>query len=347
VILAVRFFIASMLIILLSACAKPTMLPTDWQDPSLTKVWPEASTAPRIKLLRVAGSLSGLRSEERADRFFKWLFGSSADVLPLVSPYGICADGAGRVWLADPGGGAVHVYDLAGKDIDYIVQAGEHRLVSPIGVAIDLVRERLYVSDGVLKQIFMFDLDGKFIGSLDFAPGFGRPAGLAISSIGELYVVDVLSGKVEMFSPEGEHLRTVGSAADQNGMFNRPTNVAVDSIGNIYVSDSLNFRVVVQSAAEELIKVIGEIGDAPGSLARPRGVALDSKGHIYIVDAAFDNVQIFDLAGQLLLYFGQPGNKGGDFCLPAGIFTDQNDRIYVAESCNGRFQVFEYLDVEN
>ena len=85
-----------MLLMLLSACAKPTMQPTDWQDPSLTKVWPESPAAPRIKLLRVAGSLSGLRSEERSDRFFKWLFGSAGGTLPLVSPYGISADGDGR-----------------------------------------------------------------------------------------------------------------------------------------------------------------------------------------------------------------------------------------------------------
>jgi DNA-binding beta-propeller fold protein YncE len=322
------------------------MQQSDWGDLSFSQVWPEPPAKPRIKLLRVAGSLSDLRGEDRSDRFFKWLLGSSGTRLPIVSPYGICADGAGRVWVADPGGGAVHVYDLAGKDINYIVQAGELSLVAPIGVAVDLARNRLYISDGVLNQVFLFDLDGEFERRLDFVSGFGRPAGLAVSSTGELFVADVLAGKVQLFSPQGKYLRTIGSAAAEDGLFNRPANVAVDSNGNLYVSDSLNFRIVVQSATDELIEVIGQIGDSPGSLARPRGIALDSKGHIYIVDAAFDTVQVFDLAGRLLLYFGQPGNNGGEFCLPSGIFIDQNDRIYVAESCNGRFQMFEYLDVE-
>jgi DNA-binding beta-propeller fold protein YncE len=342
----IRFFITVLLLFFLSACAKPMMQPTDWHDPLLTKVWPKAPATPRIKLLRVVGSLSDLRSEDRSGRFFKWLFGSSDNILPLVSPYGICADGDGRIWLADPGGGAVHVYDLAGKTIDYIVQAGDRRLISPIGVAVDIGRQRLYVSDGAQKEVFVFDLEGTFVETLDYSYGFGRPAGMAVSLTGDLYVADVLKGKIIQFSPEGVHLYTIGSAAAKDRLFNRPTAVAVDADGNVYVSDSLNFRIVVQSAAGELIQVIGEIGDAPGSLSRPRGVALDSKGHIYIVDAAFDNIQIFDLTGQLLLDFGKPGKSGGEFCLPAGIFIDKNNRIYVAESCNGRFQIFEYLDNE-
>ena len=342
---ALKFSLAIFLLFLLGACAKPAMQPADWQDPALSQVWPTAPALPRIKLLRVAGSLSDLQGENKSGRFFAWLLGSGGDNLPLVAPYGICADGTGKVWVADPGGGAVHVYDLARKKIDYIVQAGNSRLVSPIGLAVDLAQNRLYVSDGVLYQIFIFDLDGEFVERVDYKPGFGRPAGLAVSTTGDLYVVDVLSGKVEQFSSAGKHLRSIESAASENGLFNRPTNVAVDPDGNLYVSDSLNFRVVVQSATGELIKVIGSVGDSPGSLARPRGLALDSDGHIYIVDAAFDTVQIFDLAGQLLLYFGKPGKSGGEFCLPAGIFIDQSDRIYVAESCNGRFQIFEYLDV--
>jgi len=340
-----KLFIAVVCFVVLAACAKPIMQTTDWQDPSLDQVWPEAPAAPRIKLLRVVGTLSDLKGENKSERFFDWLLGSKNDTLPLIAPYGICADGAGKVWVADTGGGAIHVYDLARKEIDYIVQAGKTGLVSPIGLAVDLARNRLYVSDGVLNQVFIFDLNGKFVGNIDYPPGFGRPAGLAVSLTGDLYVADVLSGKIEQFTSTGKHLLSIESAAARNGLFNRPTNIAVDFDGNLYVSDSLNFRIVVQSAAGDLIKVIGEIGDGPGSLARPRGVALDSDGHIYVVDAAFDNVQIFDLAGQLLLYFGQPGKKGGGFCLPAGIFIDQNDRIYVAESCNGRFQILEYLDV--
>ncbi len=329
-------------VLLLTACATPVLEPGDWQDASLVRVWPESPQTPRIKLLRMIGSETDLRDGDEG-RFFAWLFGEAAGQLPLVSPYGIAADGKGRVWVADPAGSVVHMFDLADKNVDYISQVGKDRLVSPVGLAYNPRLNLFYVSDSVLKRVFILDTEGSPVGEIILPDGFGRPAGLAVGPADNVFIADVAAGKVEQFSSAGEHLRSVSSAVGDGVLFNHPTNVAVDAAGRLYVTDSMNFRIEVQSPQGELLKVIGALGDKPGGLARPRGVAVDSEGHIYIVDAAFDNVQIFDIAGRLLLYFGQPGKTGGEFCLPAGIFIDQADRIYLSESCNGRFQIFQYL----
>ena len=329
-------------ILLLTACSAPVLGPSDWQDESLSRVWPKPPQTSRIKLLRMIGSESDLRDDGDA-RFFAWLFGEATGQLPLVSPYGIAADGKGRVWVADPAGSVVHIFDLAGKKVDYVSQVGKDRLVSPVGLAYNPRLNLFYVSDSVLKRVFVLDPEGAPVDEMILPDGFGRPAGLTVGPADNIFVADVATGKVEQFSSDGEHVRTVSSAVADGALFNHPTNVVVDAAGQLYVTDSMNFRVEVQSPQGELVKVLGSLGDKPGGLARPRGVAVDSAGHIYIVDAAFDNVQIFDMAGRLLLYFGKPGNKGGEFCLPAGIFIDQADRIYLSESCNGRFQIFQYL----
>ena len=327
----------------LTACTAPVLKPGDWQDKTLNKGWPEPPQTSRIKLLRIISSESDLREEDEG-QFFNWLFGEAAGHLPLVSPYGIAADGKGRVWVADPGTSVIQIFDHVRKKVIYVTQVGKDRLVSPVGLSYNPRLDLFYVSDSVLNRVFVLDPMGDKVGEFILPSGFGRPAGLAVGPNNDVFVADVSTGKVEHFSSSGEHIRSVLSAADGGALFNHPTNVAVDSFGRLYVSDSLNFRVEVQSPQGELIKLIGSIGDKPGGLSRPRGVAVDSQGHIYVVDAAFDNVQIFDMAGNLLLYFGQPGDGEGEFCLPAGIFIDQADRIYLSESCNGRFQIFQYVN---
>ena len=328
---------------LLSACSSSVLKSEDWQDVAFDQVWPEPPQPARIKLLRMIGNRSDMR-EDGEGQFFKWLLGEAESQLPLVSPYGIAADGKGRVWVADPAGSVIHIFDLAREDVDYVAQVGKQKLVSPVGLAYNPRLGIFYVSDSALNRVFALNPNGTLISEMKLPVGFSRPAGLSVGPWDDIFVTDVPNGTVEQFSPSGEHLRTITSAVGAGARFNHPTNVAVDTIGRLYVTDSMNFRVEVQSPLGELVSVIGSLGDKPGGFARPRGVAVDSEGHIYVVDAAFDNIQIFDMAGRLLLYFGQPGKGGGEFCLPAGIFIDQVDRIYLTESCNGRFQIFQYID---
>lgn len=337
----IRYYLFFVLLGFAAGCAGTGGTLDDWRDPDLTAVWPEPPQPPRIELLRVVGGDADLERKER-NRFMIWLLGEAADEAPLISPYGITADGSGRVWVADPGGARVKIFDLARRDISYLGQAGNMPFVSPVDVAFDLSRQKLYVSDSGLGRVFVFDGEGRYEREIAPEEGFERPAGMAIDPDGNLYVVDVLKGVVEVFGPQAHHLRSVGSAASPDGLFRHPSNVAVDAQKRLYVVDSLRFRLEVQSADGRLISVIGQVGDAPGNFARPRGVAVDSYGHIYVSDAAFDNIQVFDLTGRPLLYFGLPGSDPGEFCLPAGLHVDEMDRIYVAESCNQRFQVFRY-----
>ncbi len=338
--------IAISLFVFFTGCAPRQMQPGNWRDDSYSRFWPEAPEQKRIELLRAVGNVGDLKGESVNRSFFEWLVGKSPDERPLVSPYGIAADGDGRVWIADSGGGTVHFYDLATSSVQYLDGGEAVSFVSPVDVEYNLNLKQLYVSDSSLAKVFVFSFAGDYIGEISPPGGFRRPAGLSISDSGELFVVDVLKGAVEVFDRTGHYVKSVGSAAAEDGLFKNPSNVHVDSLGNVYIVDSLRFRIEVQDSGGNLLNVIGQVGNKPGNFARPRGVSVDSFGHIYVTDAAFDNVQIFDLAGNLLLYFGKPGNRPGDFCLPAGLHIDGNDRIYVSDTCNYRFQIFQYLDIE-
>lgn len=325
-----------------AGCASGGPARIDWADPAVDLVWPAPPEQARIRLLRTIAPADFVEKQGQGQKLWRLFTGEKPEVLPLSGAYGVAADGAGKVWVADSGSRVVHVFDLARHRVEYISGAGEESLVSPVGVAYDAGAGTLYVSDSQLKQVFAFDEQGRLRGTRAPAKGYGRPAGLATDGNGNLYVVDVTEGGVEVFSREGVHLRSIVSVLPPGG-FNLPANVFVDRSGRVYVTDSMNFRLEVFDPDGKSLGTIGQIGDVPGTFARPRGVAVDSEGHVYVADAAFDNIQIFDSAGRLLLYFGMAGKKPGEFNLPAGLFFDGDDRLYVADAYNQRVQVFQYL----
>ncbi len=314
-----------------------------WQDPEVNQVWPPPPAEERVRLLRTLSGADDFRRTDRASRVYRWLTGDQGIGLSLVSPYGVTADGEGRVWVSDGGLAQVLLFDLNRQRVEQISEAGKQSLVLPLGVAYDVARDRLFVSDGELRAVFQFTGEGKFLSYFAPQEGFGRPAGLAVDQQGNLYAVDVAKGRVEVFSPEGQHQKSLGLEEAAGGPLNRPTNVAVDKVGRVFVSDGMNFRVVVFDPDGKLAAVIGRLGDAPGSFSRLRGVAVDSDGHLYASDAAFDNIQVFDLAGRLLLFFGGPGATPGRFSLPAGLHFDSSDRLYAVDALNRRVQIFQYL----
>lgn len=330
-------------LIFTSGCTLVAAPVVQWGDPATNLQWPPPPDKLRIRYLRDFKGAADFEKNSSSQKFFTWLTGDREKKLPFVSPYGIAADGLGRIWVADMGINGVHEIDLARGKVNYIFNAGTTPLATPAGVAVDLERNRLYVSDTTLAKVFLFDLEGRFIKEWDAPDHFGRPAGLTVDRKGQLYVIDAQKNRLSLFSPDGELLRTITSAALPNLTFNIPSNVAVNAQGQIFVVDSMNFRVETFSAEGESLGTFGSIGDGPGYFARPRGIAIDNEGHIYVADATFDNIQVFDSSGKLLIYFGQSGQKAGEFSLPAGITFDPQNRLYVVDSYNQRLQIFEYL----
>ena len=327
----------------ISGCTLIATPEPQWVDAATSLQWPQPPDKPRIRYLRDFKGAADFEKESSSKKILTWLTGDNEIKLPFISPYGIAADGSGRIWVADLGIRGVHQIDLAKENVSYILSAGTVPLVTPVGVAVDLARQRLYVSDTTLAKIFLFDLDGRFIKEWDAPDNFGRPAGLAVDKSGQLYVADAQKNRLNIFSKDGELLRTITSGALPELAFNTPSNVAVNAQGQIFVVDSMNFRIESFSAAGESLGTFGSAGDGPGYFARPRGMAIDGDGHIYVADAAFDNIQVFDSQGSLLIYFGQPGKTAGEFSLPAGMTFDQKNRLYVVDSFNQRLQIFEYL----
>lgn len=308
-------------------------------------VWPPPPEPARITLLRSFSGPGELGLEKGGVlRFFRrLLFGE--EPRHFVRPYGVAVDGEGkRVYVADPGLGAVHAFDLGAGKYALLRGARKQKLRTPIGVAVD-GSGRLFVADAENALIFVFSPKHRLLYTFGRDQGLQRPTGIAAAS-DRIYVTDTAGHRVLAYRVRGggaEPLFHFGGRGDGPGQFNYPVDLAVSKDGQVYVNDSLNFRVQVFDAQGKALRSLGRPGDSSGSFQRSKGVALDSDGNLYVVDALFDTVQIFGPDSRFLLNFGRPGAEQGEFWLPSGLAIDRADRLYVVDSYNRRVQTFQYL----
>jgi DNA-binding beta-propeller fold protein YncE len=257
----------------------------------------------------------------------------------------VCTEDGNRVWVADPGGRCVHLFDLASRSHKKISRIDGKPLLSPVGLCLG-PEDSVYVCDSEDVAIHRLSASsGALLETLRIPEELRRPvAAIYDHGAGELFVVDSVSHRIVVLDAGGRLVRIIGRRGAGAGEFNFPCAIADDG-RLIWVVDAGNQRVQSLTRTGEPVATIGRVGDAPGELALPKGIALDEDGHIYVVDGRFENVQIFDANGRLLLSFGEEGTGPGEFWLPSGIFIDRQRRIWICDSYNGRLQVFEYVRI--
>jgi len=104
------------------------------------------------------------------------------------------------------------------------------------------------VSDTYNHRIQKFDSNGNYItqwGTYGNGDGeFKYPVGVAVDSLGNVYVSDFGNHRIQKFNSSGRFLTQWGTLGDGDGQFNSPNGVAIDSLGNVYVADE-NYRIQV------------------------------------------------------------------------------------------------------
>lgn len=265
----------------------------------------------------------------------------------LLGPYGIAVDSKGLVYVADQKVGAIFVFNTETRDVQLIRNGYEAHFGLINGLAID-DDDRLFVSDGKLHRVLIFDAKHEVAGQIN--EGLADPVGLAIDTQNRfLYVVDTQQDQVIVFDADTlKLLRRIGTGGKNHwlttpGDFGAPSNVAVDKEGNVYVTDTMNNRVEIFDPDGNFISLFGQHGDGPGYLARPKGIAIDGDGHIWIADSFQDRVQVFNREGQLLTYLGGHGHYPGQFEALIGIAIDKKNRVFTTEQYPGRLQMFRYV----
>lgn len=213
----------------------------------------------------------------------------------LLSPTGVAADGAGRIFVADSALKKVFILDEKGK----FLAAFEGDFQRPACVAIDAKTRKVYISDTLEHTIFIYSSEGKRLGRIGrwgSQPGeFNFPTHLFVDAGGLIYVTDAMNFRVQIFSPEGKVIGSVGSLGDSPGSLDKPKGVAVDGEGHIYVVDAIRDTVKIFDREGRLLLFFGDKGNNYGDFWLPSGIFIDSKNIIYVADTYNMRVQAFQL----------------------------------------------------
>ncbi len=184
------------------------------------------------------------------------------------------------------------------------------------------------------------------------------PQGIAVDSLGNVYIADARSHEVEKVTPTGTLSIFAGTGVAgtptpgpaTSSKLNYPQGIAVDSLGNVYISDINNYEVykVTSSGTLSIFAGTGVSGTpTPGpatssQLGGPTGLAVDSLGNVYIGDAGNMEIDKVTPGGTLSIIAGTGGfgaptpgpATSSELASPTGLAVDNSGNLYVADSGN-------------
>ena len=163
-------------------------------------------------------------------------------------------------------------------------------------------------------------------------PPFNRPTGVALSSVGNIYVTDGYgNARVHRFSNDGKLISSWGEPGTAIGQFRLPHNIWIDKHDRVWVPDRENSRIQIFDATGNFLSQWTDV-------VRPTDVFIDSDnivyvseiGHIWGVGPRFS---LFTIQGRLLTRCECiPEDHQTDlFVSPHAITVDSSGDIYVGE----------------
>jgi DNA-binding beta-propeller fold protein YncE len=217
---------------------------------------------------------------------------------PSLFPQCIALDAADNIYISDSQTGKVFVYEPSGKLRQVIgsLKGGEGFFKRPTGLAVDSAALRIYVTDTSRDQVFVMDMQGnvqQVIGKRGTAEGeFNFPTELLLRDQ-ELYVVDAMNFRVQVFDLSGAFVRSVGRINDGPGGLFRPKGISIDSEGHLYIVDGQWGVVQVFNVEGQLLYYFGTTGSELGQFQLPAGIFIDRQDRLYVVDSINHRVQVF------------------------------------------------------
>ncbi len=242
-------------------------------------------------------------------------------------PYGITADSATNLYVADNIDGTVRKLTPQGTNWEVTTIAGldaNSPFLTPEGIAVD--------SAG---NLFVSDHDNYWI--------------VEVSPSGLNYVATVIAGQIQ-FNAASQQIGGSADGTGTNALFYNPTGIVADSAGNLYVADTGNNQIrkittaVVVTTLAGLAASAGNVDNVGGAARffQPTAVTVDGDGTLYVTDSGNETIRKITSEAEVTTLAGSITNAGStngagnnaEFNNPYGIAVDGAGNLYVADQNN-------------
>jgi hypothetical protein len=258
--------------------------------------------------------------------------GGPATLAILNNPNGVAIDSAGDVFFADTNNDVVREVNQATGVITTVAGTGTAGYSGDHGAAT--------------------------------AAELDEPIGLALDSVGDLFIADSLNERIREVNASTGVITTVAGTGTANytgdggqataATLWGPQGIAIDSAGNLYIADDINDVVREVNHASQVITTLagngnfGYTGDGGAATAAelgfPEGVAVDTAGNVYIVDNQYNVVREVNHANGLITTIAGNGGTGytgdggaataAELNSPEGVAVDSVGDVFVADENN-------------
>lgn len=298
-----------------------------------------------VLVLGVAVGEVGGQSPPTLNLRLLFAFGSEGDQEgQFRSPSGIAIDLEGNLYIADTGNNRVQKFDRYGRFLKQVggFGWGREQFDRPVDVCASTGLD-VFVADYNNERIERYDAHLNYISSFysdDASPEalrFGFPLSVAISTHGELFIVDGENRRLLKVNSFGTPELSFGDFRWAQGRLERPAQVTVSGKDLVYAADAGAGRVLVYDYYGNFVHEVGA-----GLLREPLGVCVDARGRLWVADSGNDRIVAFSAEGSPLGQWGARGEKLGAFRRPTDVAV-RAGWVYVLDGGNCRVQVFELL----
>ncbi len=241
---------------------------------------------------------------------------------------------------------ALMKFDSSGR---LLQSFGEGLFVFPHGLHVD--RDGyVYVADGNGQdgrghQVFKFSPTGELLLTLGQAGTtgegpytFNRPADVAVSADGDIFVADGHSPletnmRIVRFSSDGQYIMEWGGKGSAPGQLDDPHSIAFDSQGRLFVADRGNQRI-------QIFDQEGGYIDAWTQFGSPSGIYISPDDVLYVADLGA-GIRIGSAKdGTVTDFIQAPGFGSGPVRVAESVTVDSRGNIYAGENAGMKLMRF-------
>jgi RHS repeat-associated protein len=288
--------------------------------------------------------------------------GIISTAVTVYKPFGVAADAAGNLYIANFYENTVWKLDTKGYTSIIAGSGGsgysgdggpakQAKLSGPTGLTVD-ASGNLYIADQYNCRIRKVDTGGIITtvagtdtcgysgdGGLATQSKLWYPSGVAVDSLGNLYIADTTNERIRKVDTRGTIATVAGTGsygysgdggpATQAKLYH-PYSIAVDASGCLYITDQYNYRIrkvdtqgtINTVAGTGSFIYTGDGGPATQANLTSLGVAVDAKGNLYIADYTNNRVRMVAPP-----YAFASSMEGGDIA-----FTEEGGSGYILSS---------------